>query len=213
MRHKGVRGGNDGDPDGAEDEDEALAVDVGDAAPEEEETAKGEHVGRDDPLLATLGHVELGADGGQDDDDALHGQCLEGVECEHGRLEPRGKSTVSACVQKGSARQRRDEGDASGLGEGQRARGLGSLVSISIVIVGHTRQAADAGGPAHSRIPIPGSSRWMACFRHHSCCMYAASKQTPNRRSLNQDKTAPWYWVMNRKIQGLGLPSCNCRLL
>lgn len=74
---KGVDGAADGDPEGAEDEDEALAVNVGDAAPEEEEAAKGEDVGRDDPLLARVGDVEGLADLREDDDDALAGEGLK----------------------------------------------------------------------------------------------------------------------------------------
>lgn len=70
-RHKRVHGRDDGDPDGPDDEDVALAVDVGDAAPEEEEAAKGQDVGRDDPLLSRVGDVEVPANLRQNDDDGL----------------------------------------------------------------------------------------------------------------------------------------------
>lgn len=71
----GDEGGED-DPRGAEDEDDALAVEVGDAAPEEKKAAEGEGVGGDDPLLARAGDGEIAADGGEDDDDGLDGYCL-----------------------------------------------------------------------------------------------------------------------------------------
>lgn len=77
VRHKGIGGGQNGDPDGAEDEDEALAIDICDAAPKEEEAAKGERVGRDDPLLAAVGDGEVAANGGEDDDNALDGEGLQ----------------------------------------------------------------------------------------------------------------------------------------
>lgn len=66
-----VGGSDDGDPDGACDEDHTLAVDVRDAAPEQEEAAKSERVGRDDPLKPTLGNGEFLAYGGKNNDDGL----------------------------------------------------------------------------------------------------------------------------------------------
>lgn len=71
VGQKGGRGNNGGDPDGAPYEDEALAVDVGDAAPEQEEAAEGEGVGRDDPLQPALGDGQGLTNGGQDDNDTL----------------------------------------------------------------------------------------------------------------------------------------------
>lgn len=76
IRHKRIHHRHRRHPDGAQDKDEALAVQVGDAAPEEQEAAEGERVGRDDPLLAAFGDGEVAADGGQDDDDALDGEGL-----------------------------------------------------------------------------------------------------------------------------------------
>lgn len=76
IRHKRIRRRNGRHPDRPQDEDEPLAVQVGDAAPEEQEAAERERVGRDDPLLPAFGHGEVVADGGEDDDDALHGEGL-----------------------------------------------------------------------------------------------------------------------------------------
>lgn len=82
IRHKRIRRSNGRHPDGSQDKDEPLAVQVGDAAPEEHEAAKGERVGRDDPLLPAFGHGEVVADGGEDDDDALDGEGLFCLICE-----------------------------------------------------------------------------------------------------------------------------------
>lgn len=76
IRHKRIRRRYGRHPDGAEYEDEPFAVQIGDAAPEEQEAAESEGVGRDDPLLAAFGDGEVVADGGEDDDDALDGEGL-----------------------------------------------------------------------------------------------------------------------------------------
>lgn len=55
---KGVGDDDGGDPGGAGDEDALFAVEVGDAAPEEEEAAESEGVGGDDPLEALFGDGE-----------------------------------------------------------------------------------------------------------------------------------------------------------
>jgi hypothetical protein len=81
---KGVGDDDGGDPGGAGDEDALLAVEVGDAAPEEEEAAEGEGVGGYDPLEALLGDGEGCADGGEDDDDGLEGEGLGRVSEERG---------------------------------------------------------------------------------------------------------------------------------
>ena len=80
VRQERVHGHDDGDPDRAPDEDEALAVDVGNAAPQQEEAAEGEGVGREEPLETAVGDVEVAADGGQQDDDDLVGDGLFGDE-------------------------------------------------------------------------------------------------------------------------------------
>ena len=77
-RDKGVDDAAYSNPEGSEDKDEALAVNVCDATPEEEEASKGEDVRGHDPLLARVGHVEGLADLGEDNDDALTG---EGLKC------------------------------------------------------------------------------------------------------------------------------------
>lgn len=66
-----VHGRDDGDPDGPDDEDVALAIDVGDASPEEEEAAKGQDVRGDDPLLSRVGDVEVPANLWENNDDCL----------------------------------------------------------------------------------------------------------------------------------------------
>jgi len=64
---KGDYQGEDCDGQGAEDEDETSAVDVGETSPEEEEAGEGEGVGGDDPLLAGGWDGEGGGDCGEDD--------------------------------------------------------------------------------------------------------------------------------------------------
>lgn len=76
IRHKRIRRRHGRHPDRPQYKDEPLAVQVGDAAPEEHEAAESERVGRHDPLLAAFGDREVVADGGEDDDDALHGEGL-----------------------------------------------------------------------------------------------------------------------------------------
>lgn len=73
---KRVHGRNDGHPDRPGNEDETLPVDVRDAAPKQQKAAKGEGVGRHDPLKPALGDVEGIANGGKDDDDELQREGL-----------------------------------------------------------------------------------------------------------------------------------------
>lgn len=54
-------GAYDADPKRAENEDEAFAVNIGDAAPEEEEAPKGQGIGRYYPLLAGFWDFQLAA--------------------------------------------------------------------------------------------------------------------------------------------------------
>lgn len=76
VGEKGGGGNDGGDPDRTPYEDEALAVDIGDATPEQEEAAKGEGVGRDDPLEPAFRDGQGLANGGQNDDNALVGESL-----------------------------------------------------------------------------------------------------------------------------------------
>ena len=76
-RDESVDDAADSNPERSEDKDEALAVNVCDAAPEEEEASKGEDVRGYDPLLACVGDVEGFADFREDDDDALTGEGLK----------------------------------------------------------------------------------------------------------------------------------------
>lgn len=46
-----IDGERQGSPCGPENEDQSLAVEIGNAPPDEEETPKGERVGGDNPLL------------------------------------------------------------------------------------------------------------------------------------------------------------------
>lgn len=71
IRHKRIRRRNTRHPQGTQDEDEPLAVDVGNATPKQEEAPKGKGIGRNDPLLTTFGDVETSSNGREDDDDAL----------------------------------------------------------------------------------------------------------------------------------------------
>ena len=67
IPQKRVRGAHRRHPRRPRREDEALPKDVGDAAPQQEEAAEGEGVGRDDPLQAGGGNVEVAGDDGEED--------------------------------------------------------------------------------------------------------------------------------------------------
>jgi hypothetical protein len=126
VGQEGIYSGHDGYPYRAEDEDESLAVDVGNASPQEEEAAKREGVGGDDPLQPTLWDVELATDGGHDDDDTLTG---EGLRMKNSQLYSviicmndeslLGTAKVSAHVEKGGASDCEDQSDAAEFRKGQ----------------------------------------------------------------------------------------------
>lgn len=71
RRQEGVHNTADCDPDRPEDEDEALSVDIGDAAPKKQEAAKGQDIRRYNPLLAGIGDIKFMTYMGQDDDNSL----------------------------------------------------------------------------------------------------------------------------------------------
>lgn len=66
-----VDDGGDGYPSRAPDEDLALAVDVGNAAPKQEEAAKGKIICRHHPLQPRIRNVQVPADCWQDNDNCL----------------------------------------------------------------------------------------------------------------------------------------------
>lgn len=69
IGQKRVGCGNGCDPDRAPDEDETLAVDVCDAAPNKQEAAEGERVRGNNPLEPSFGDVESFTNSGKDNDD------------------------------------------------------------------------------------------------------------------------------------------------
>lgn len=76
VGHKGIGGRNDGNPYGARNEDQPFTVDVGYAAPEQEEAAEGEGVGGHDPLEAGLWNGQGATYCREDNDDRLQRQRL-----------------------------------------------------------------------------------------------------------------------------------------
>lgn len=71
IPQEGVRHHAHGNKCAAEDEYQALAEDVGDAAPQEQEAAEGDGVGGDDPLQPAVRDPQVFTYGGQGDNDGL----------------------------------------------------------------------------------------------------------------------------------------------
>lgn len=79
IPQKRINRTNNSNPRRPRSKNDALPINVGDAAPQEQEAAKSESVGRHDPLQAARGDVEVAAYDGEDDDCGLDG---EGLYCE-----------------------------------------------------------------------------------------------------------------------------------
>lgn len=85
VRQERVRGAHDRHPRRARREDEPLAEDVRDAAPQQQEASEDEGVGRHDPLQARGGDVQVAGNGGEEDDGCLDGEGLISLGPRRGR--------------------------------------------------------------------------------------------------------------------------------
>ena len=74
------------DPKAPKDEEQPFPVDISQLSAKEEECCRGQGIGGDDPLLSSLGNIEVSAYGWEDDDYGLSRDGLRWLEEGLGKL-------------------------------------------------------------------------------------------------------------------------------